>query len=119
MLKRFKVTLAATLAAGLGYAAGIAGTAVEHRNEPLFGAMYSRHQHDWLAAAVLPGVIIAELRSGYDWRVDEAWHFRSEICLWNGILWSTAVLAVAIPFKIGRVIRDVGSSSQVGQRVNY
>ena len=74
-----RLLLIVALAFLLGYSSGVIGTRVEHHNESKFGASYTRFRGEWLALPAFPGFMIAELRSGFHWQVDEAWRFRFPI----------------------------------------
>lgn len=92
--KLFFVLIAALL---FGASFGYLGAIIDHYNHTWFGTSYSQWRLEWLALPSLPGQLIAELRTGYDWRADELWSHRYAVTISNALFWCLVVLFLIMP----------------------
>lgn len=93
-VKLLIVVIAALLfGAGTGYL----GAIIDHHNHAWFGTSYSQWRLEWLALPSLPGQLIAELRTGYDWRADEMWSHRHAVIISNALFWCLITLFFMVP----------------------
>lgn len=109
-MKTSRSFLVIAVALFLGYGTGIVGTVVDHHNESTYGASYRQFRNEWLAILALPGFIITQCRSDYDWGVDEAWIFRHDIRCWNAVFWAGIALLVTVPLVLQRFFRQASAS---------
>jgi hypothetical protein len=76
----------------LGLCAGSFGTRVDHRREH-----GTRRWWDFTAFSALPGYVITGLCYEVD-DEDEAWDYRRQISIWNGVFWAGAVVGAGSLF---------------------
>ncbi len=93
--KLFIIIAAALL---FGLATGYLGSAVDHYNHSRFGTLYSDWRAEGLGFPGLPGALISEWQSGYDWRADEQWLHRHSVALWNALFWMIAAGVCSVSF---------------------
>ena len=96
-MKLLIIVLAAML---FGAATGYLGSTVDHYNHSHLGTMYSQWRFEWLGFPGLPGALLAEQQTGYDWRADEQWLHRHAVATWNALFWAVASLFCFAPFLI-------------------
>jgi hypothetical protein len=106
--KRFVLIIAA--AALFGVVTGYLGSAVDHYNHSRVGTMYSQWRGEWRGFPGLPGALLAERRTGYDWRADEEWIHRHSVAVWNALFWSFAALVCSAPFLLRSAPRPHASN---------
>ena len=76
-----------------GVATGYYGVWWDHQFDP---AYTGTHGASLLAFAGAPGDVIANSYGG-DWQQDEAWDYRIDITVWNGLFWvGLTIVALAI-----------------------
>ena len=56
---------------------------------------YKDRWYDALGIFGVPGDAMANSYGG-DWQDDEAWDYRSDISIWNGLFWMTVTMAAAV-----------------------
>jgi hypothetical protein len=118
-VKAWRAIIAVAAALVFGYVTGFLGTIIQHRNESTFGGSSRQYRFEWLVWPAAPGFILAELRAGYDWRVDEAWSFRKDIRFWNAAFWSGVVFVVTVPLVLRRGLRNQSASRETGLPIRY
>jgi hypothetical protein len=108
-----KLVCASLLGLAIGFILGYVGSWVEHRNESRFGASYSQFEFEWVGFFTLPGRIITqEFVHTHDWSVDEAWHYRVDISLWNALVWCVAIQLTAGIHSVVTAGRPMSNGAQ-------
>lgn len=67
------------------------------------------HKDRWyevFAVFGAPGEAMANSYAG-DWQDDEAWDFRSDISILNGLFWTTVAMAAALWIHVGNQSRAI------------
>ena len=72
----------------VGIVTAIAGLKIEEWNVAQYGAEYSSYQFEFLAVGALPGMLIAENRSGGDFQLGETSNHTSAVKGWNAVVFS-------------------------------
>jgi len=65
------------------------------------------HKVDWYEVFGIfggPGDVMANSYAG-DWQDDEAWDFRSDISVWNGLFWTTVAMMVVLMIRGDELIK--------------